>query len=237
MNQELELLIKMQKCDDIIGAKEKLKKELPAELNSLKENLKNAVRQMEETKSLLDENLKNQKLKDIDIKENKDKIGKYKNQLLDIKTNKEYKALNSEVSHLETENSKIDDELLELMEAETQLRERLKENEKKKKEAEANLKANEDRLNKKIESVAVDIEQVREERNSFGKQLSRTTLKRYGNLIKHKNRKAVVFNDNGACSGCGFRIRPQLVIEINEGKKIISCENCGRILVARPKSD
>ncbi|OQX71891.1 MAG: hypothetical protein B6D62_01005 [Candidatus Cloacimonas sp. 4484_275] len=237
MNQQLELLIKMQKCDDIIGEKEKLKKKLPEELNSLKENLKKAVQEVEESKKLLEENLKAQNLKEMDIRENKDKIAKYKNQLLTIKTNKEYKALNSEISHLEAENSQIDDELIELMEEESQLRKQLKEREEVKKTAEDNLKANEDKLNKKIESVTAEIEKVREERNSYAKNLPRSIIKRYAALIKHKNRKAVVFNENNACSGCGFQIRPQLVIEINEGNRIISCENCGRILVAKPKTD
>ena len=106
------------------------------------------------------------------------------------------------------------------------------------KKAENELKANEDRIEKKIEIVRNDIDKLKNERNSYAKQIKNTNLvKRYVALIKNKSRKAVVFNDKNACSGCGFKVRPQQVIEINEGNKIISCESCGRILVPKPMKE
>ena len=79
-----------------------------------------------------------------------------------------------------------------------------------------------------------EIEQIRDKRNEYATKLSRQILKRYASLIKNKNRKAVVFNENNACSGCGFSIRPQLIIEINNKVRLVHCESCGRILVAKP---
>ncbi|HHE37764.1 MAG TPA: hypothetical protein ENL20_04230 [Candidatus Cloacimonetes bacterium] len=238
MIKELELLIQMQQKDDIIGERRNEAEALPLELNSLKQGLKTAEVNLSNVKNELENNLKDQKLKDLEIKNNKEKIGKYQNQLLTIKTNKEYKALNSEVSHLEKKNSSIDDELIALMESESQLREELKKFEDEYKKAENELKANEDRIEKKIEIVRNDIDQLKNERNSYAKQIKDTNLvKRYVALIKNKSRKAVVFNDKNACSGCGFKVRPQQVIEINEGNKIISCESCGRILVPKPMKE
>ena len=37
-----------------------------------------------------------------------------------------------------------------------------------------------------------------------------------------------------ACGGCFNRIPPQRQVDIRQGKKIIICEYCGRILVADP---
>ena len=37
-----------------------------------------------------------------------------------------------------------------------------------------------------------------------------------------------------ACGGCFNRIPPQRQADIRQGKKIIICEYCGRILVADP---
>ena len=122
MDQKLKILIQMQQFDDVIGEKEILTRELPEELSSMKQNLENANNQLAETNHLLEENLKTQKLKELEIRSNKDKIDKYKNQLLTIQTNKEYKALNSEVSHLESLNTAIDDNLIVLMEAEVNIR-------------------------------------------------------------------------------------------------------------------
>ena len=234
MIKEIKILINMQGCDDIIGEKEILTKQLPEELSNLKQNLETANNKLSETENALDENLKTQKLKELDIKTNNEKIDKYKNQLLMIKTNKEYKALNSEVSHLENKNSDIDDELIVLMEEEVNIRAQLEINKKDQKKADNELKANEEKLRKKIEDVEKNIAEYKNKRNLLAEELNPQLVRRYALLIKNKNRKAVVFSDNNACGGCGYNIRPQLIIEINEGQKIISCENCGRMLVAKP---
>ena len=81
-------------------------------------------------------------------------------------------------------------------------------------------------------NIRAELEQIRDERNEFAAKLPRQILKRYASLIKNKNRKAVVFNENNACSGCGYTIRPQVAIDIKEGISVIYCESCGRILVA-----
>ena len=235
MIKELELMIQMQQKDDIIGERENEAKALPQELNSLIQGLKFAEMNLSNAKNELEINLKDQKLKELDIKGNKEKIDKYQNQLLMIKTNKEYKALNSEISHLEIKNSNIDDELIALMESESELKEKLKKFEVEYKKAENKLKTNEDKIKKKIEIVKNDIDKLRNDRNSLAKQIKNKNLvKRYAALIKNKSRKAVVYNEKNACSGCGFKIRPQLVIEINKGNKITSCESCGRMLVPKP---
>lgn len=234
MLKDLKILIKMQKCDDIIGEKDKLLQELPEELSSLKSDLADAKADLDAAKANLDENRKTQKLKELEIKDHKEKIAKYKNQLLTIKTNKEYKALNSEINHLETKNAAIDDEIIALMEKENALRKELDEIKKAHKAAADKLAANEEKLQKRIDEVDAEITALRSERNAYAKNLSRQLIKRYASLIKNKGRKAVVFNENNACSGCGFTLRPQLKIEIADGKKIINCENCGRILAPTP---
>ena len=232
--KELDILIKMQQRDDIIGEKEILMQELPRELSSIKNDLEKANTHLSETEQRLEENLMMQKLKELDIQSNNVKINKYKEQLLTIKTNKEYKALNSEVSHLENKNSETDDILIELMEEEANIRIQLEKDIKNQEKADSVLKANEEKLNNKIKQVQKEIEQIRDERNEYASKLRQQILKRYASLIKNKNRKAVVFNENNACSGCGFNIRPQLVIEINNKDRLVNCESCGRILVAKP---
>ena len=236
MSKDLEILVEMQKKDDIIGEKKILTKTLPEQLNSLRTNLTESESELLEVKHQLEENLKDQKLNELKIAENNDKITKYKNQLLTIKTNKEYKALNSEISHLEANNSSVDDVIIEQMELEVELRDALKEAEQRYKSAQDEFKANEERLKNRIKEVEQQIVDIREERNKIAQDLPVSLIKRYSALIKHKARKAVAYKINGACSGCGYKIRPQLKIEIDRGDKLINCENCGRILVYEPQN-
>ena len=48
---------------------------------------------------------------------------------------------------------------------------------------------------------------------------------------KVHNGLAVVTVQRDACSGCFNRIPPQRQVEVRQGKKLIVCEYCGRILV------
>ena len=51
------------------------------------------------------------------------------------------------------------------------------------------------------------------------------------------NGLAVVTIKRDACGGCFNRIPPQRQSEVRQGKKIIVCEYCGRILVAEPNPE
>ncbi|MBO5855623.1 MAG: hypothetical protein J6Q62_03070, partial [Alistipes sp.] len=47
-----------------------------------------------------------------------------------------------------------------------------------------------------------------------------------------RNGLAVVTVTRDACGGCFNRIPPQRQVDIRQGKKLIVCEYCGRILVS-----
>ena len=47
-----------------------------------------------------------------------------------------------------------------------------------------------------------------------------------------RNKMAVVTVVRGACGGCFNKIPPQREIDIDESRKIVVCEYCGRILVS-----
>jgi hypothetical protein len=152
--------------------------------------------------------------------------------LADIKTNKEYKALNSEITNLSQKNSDIEVMLLELMETETEINKQLAVFDTELKGAEKRKSEKEDDLRQQISALDGKIEELRKQRTELALTLhSDALVKQYGNLIKNKNNQAVAYNQNGACSGCGFVIRPQIKIELELQKKIHSCESCGRLLM------
>merc|ERR1711879_654293 len=112
----------MQKCDDRIAEKEILKSELPQQLKSLIEAEEQAKMAVAETMEEINQVVIQQKDKEIMIKQNKEKANKYEEQLASIKTNKEYKALNSEIALLVSLNSELESEIIALMEQENQLK-------------------------------------------------------------------------------------------------------------------
>jgi uncharacterized protein len=231
MTEQLKILVQMQTYDDRIGEKEELKILLPKQLHDLIAHVENAQAKVNELQHAQEDKIRQQKQKEIDIKTNIDLMHKYQTQLAEIKTNKEYKALNAEVTSLSAKNSEFETQILTLMEEETTIKDELKVAQADLKQAQKDLEEREGELRMQIEEVDKMITEYKEKRNNLGRGLPLALAKRYVLLIKNKNRKAVVYNNNGTCSGCGFRIRPQLLLELEKQVKMIACENCGRILV------
>ncbi|MCK9330719.1 MAG: C4-type zinc ribbon domain-containing protein [Candidatus Cloacimonetes bacterium] len=231
MTLQVSILVKMQKIDDKISEREVLKNKLPNQLNELKNNVAKAEKNLNTIKESILNIQKKQKEKEAEIKANNDMILKYEHQLEGIKNNKEYKALNSQISLLNEKNKQVENQILSIMEEENEASKQQEEAIKLKKNADENLKANESILKKEIDKVDQEITELKDSRTELAKQLPMNLVKKYVQLIKNKNRKAIVFNNNDACSGCGFHIRPQILIELKTCHKIIYCENCGRILV------
>jgi len=234
MIEKLKTLACMQKYDDEIGRCRELQKILPQQLNTLIRDVETSTARIMEIQNVKEGILKRQRELEGEIKRNNDLKLKYGNQLADIKTNKEYKALNSEIANLTQKNSDIESQLLELMDTETEINKQLNTCQNELKEAEIRKRDKEDDLRKQISELDGKIETLRNQRNDLARSLySDALVKLYGNLIKNKNNQAVAYNINGACGGCGFVIRPQIRIELDLRKKIHNCESCGRILMNR----
>ncbi|HOD17576.1 MAG TPA: C4-type zinc ribbon domain-containing protein [Candidatus Cloacimonadota bacterium] len=232
MIEKLKTLARMQKLDDEIGRCRELQKVLPEQLQALIQAVEQAKEHLQETQALKNEILKKQKELENEIKHNNDLKLKYGNQLSDIKTNKEYKALNSEIANLSQKNSELESQLLELMDTETEINKQLANCQKELKAAEQRKQDKEDDLKQQISQLDGKIEELRNRRTELARSLhSDALVKQYSNLLKNKNNRAVVYNVNGACGGCGFVIRPQIRIELDLRNKIYNCENCGRILM------
>lgn len=236
MMNEIETLVEMQKRDDEITRLQVLIKKLPEQLQQLKSNVKDAQQTMLNLKEELEKNRKEQDQRELSIKSNKDQSAKYQNQLLTVQTNKEYKALNKEVSHLEETNSQLEDEIMELMEAAEELREQQRTAKGDLAAAEKELERNEKRLENEIKEVEHDMDKYRAERKELAKVLPISIVKKYAALIKNRDRRAVVFNIGDSCGGCGFKIRPQVMVELHSRDKIIYCESCSRIIVLNPEN-
>ncbi|MBN2829434.1 MAG: hypothetical protein JXR56_03820 [Candidatus Cloacimonetes bacterium] len=234
MKEQMLVLAKMQAYDDKIGDKLAQKEFLPKQLESLEQAVVEAKNNVTAIHTLIEEIQVKQKAKDLEIQANKDLIAKYAVQLNNIKTNKEYKALNKEIEALNVKNSEIETDILNFMEEINIRKNELKEAQKDQKDAETNLKSQEAELKKMIGALDTDIQHLKDKRNELTKKLPVTLTRRYIVLLKNKNRKAVVFNIKGACSGCGYQIRPQILLELDDEKKLHYCENCSRILINKP---
>jgi len=230
MNADLKRLIRLQTIDlDIqqLGAKiEKFPGISKALDNKLRDAQANVAAAQEKSKT----SLATRKKLEGEVSTQEGKISKYREQMLSVKTNEEYKALQKEIEHAQTAIGKVEDSILSLMlEAES--------NQQEIKSAEARLKEDQQRVSQERSQLEADhqkdvsaMDSYRKERTEVESQISGDLLPRYERVRKARGGIGISAARDYVCEVCQVRIRPQVFQEIRKNDQIISCDACQRIL-------
>ena len=232
VQEKLTGLVTLQKIDSKLDELKVLKGELPMEVADLEDEIQGLhARQQrieEEINGVTDfiEQRKNA------IKEAEAMAKKYEKQSNNVKNNREFEAINKEIEMQQLEvklaEKHIKDATEEIAEKAVLLD-----------KAKKNIGNKESLLaNKKTELEKIIAANEKEEKH-FAKlateareHVDNRLLSSYDKIRKsYRNGLAVVPVERDACGGCFYSIPPQKQSEIKQHKKVMVCENCGRILV------
>ena len=237
MQEKILALYELQKIDSRIDEINKVKGELPLEVQDLDDELAGLRSRIEHINAEIDElnTLTKQRKREVD--QAKILIANYKEQQNNVRNNREFDAISKEIEYQELEIELADKRLKEyaagvkakkaqLEEAEAVVEERTKDLEAKKAELES------------IEAeTAAQVEDFARQADAAKARIDERLLAAYDRIRGNvRNGLAVVTVKRDACGGCFNRIPPQRQVDIRQGKKIIICEYCGRILVADPEA-
>lgn len=231
VEEKLSTLIFLQKIDSKLDEIRILKGELPMEVADLEDEIlglhSRRVRIEEEINGISEFVESKKEL----IKSSEELLARYEKQSENVKNSREFEALNKE----------IEMQQLEIKLAEKHIKDANIEIQEKAKKLEMANKAianKETLLNTKkgeLEKIIVDTEKEENHfinlSNDARSKVEPRLLTSYERIRKnYRNGLAVVPVDRDACGGCFNAVPPQRQSEIRQHKKIIVCENCGRIL-------
>src|SRR5215471_5803021 len=158
------------------------------------------------------------------------KISKYREQMLSVKSNEEYKALQKEIEHAQDAIRKVEDGILNLMMAAETIQAEIK-------AAEARLKADQQVVNQERKALEAEnqkdisaLEGYLQERKSIEPMISGDLLPRYERVRKFRGGIGVAPARDYMCDVCKVRIRPQVFQEVRKNDQIIACDACQRVL-------
>ena len=231
-------LYELQKIDSKIDEIDKIKGELPLEVQDLEDEIAGLKTRVENIKAEIEELNTLTKQRNREKDQAKIMIGKYTEQQNNVRNNREFDAITKEIEYQNLEIELADKRLKEysleirnkkhlLEDAEALIADRTIDLEAKRKELDG------------IEAeTAKEVEGLREQEAKAQAVIDERLLKAYKRIRANvHNGLAVVTIKRDACGGCFNRIPPQRQSEVRQGKKIIVCEYCGRILVAEPNPE
>ncbi|MBP6731243.1 MAG: hypothetical protein KA149_04245 [Chitinophagales bacterium] len=233
VEEKLQQLWDLQQIDTKIDKIQILKGELPIEVKELEdevEGLRTRLQNSESEAVEMEEEIKNRKNAKALAKE---LISRYEKQQNNVKNNREYDALSKEIELQKLEIQLCDKKIADATVKIESKQAVLEDTEKNIKEREKNLKNKKKELEKIIEETELEEKELQKESDKQAKKVEERLLKAYTRIRgAYKNGLAVVAVLRDACGGCYAKIPPQRQLEIRQRKRIITCEHCGRILLA-----
>ena len=234
MNPDLKKLIALQEADREI---ERLNQEialLPRRVAAIEGQLADTRAQVEKAKAAIAATQKDRKKLDTEIQDHQQKISKYREQSLAVKTNEQYKALLQEITFAEQAIRACEDKILDGMLA-------IEAQEKNQKTAEAELKQETTEIEKEKAEARARTEEDQKQladwgarRNLLRSEISADVVPYYDRVVSLRKSGISEVRGDGKCGACNVMLRPQTYNEVRANDRVIACDSCGRILYYVP---
>jgi predicted nucleic acid-binding Zn-ribbon protein len=158
------------------------------------------------------------------------KIGRSKQRMNEVKTNKEYQAMLKEIEDLKKDINQKEDRMLEAMESIESSSQELKRQEKQLQERKKKMEADKQELTKQSERVKEQLESLEALQEKVREKLEAGLLKRCESLLHRHGGIAVAAVEAGVCQVCHMNIPPQKFIELQRDENICNCPHCHRFI-------
>ena len=209
-----------------------LRGELPLEVADLEDEIIGLETRIKKYETELKEadtavSFQKQKAKDSTLK-----IEKYKEQLDNVRNNREFDHLSKEIEFETLEIELSEKRIREFTQDSKNLTEQVEKSKTFLQERSADLGQKKEELDNIVSETKQQEEQLRDEVKEIETEVEPRLLQAFKRIRKSaRNGLAVVCIERGACGGCFNKIPPQKQMDIKIGKKIIVCEYCGRIMI------
>ena len=230
MNTQLQNMIGFQQIDLKIRQLQEHTHEIPESIEELNGTLAENRKELEAAEAFLGEENSRRRGLELEVEALRETLSKYRSQLMEVKTNKEYEAMLQEIATAEGKIAKKEDRILEgmmVIEEKEQLTEKGR-REFQQKEKEVLQKRSE--LEKFASEAQAQIDDLQQEKGQLRAQIPEELIQQYERIAIVRNGVALAEVKDQSCQGCHVRLRPQFFAEVKTNQEMMTCENCNRFL-------
>lgn len=230
MKEQLELLWELQRIDLQLKMIKDEKDRYPKEMKKLEERQKIEKERVQKEKERIEALEKIRRQKEGHLSSEQEKIKRAQGRMSEVKTNKEYQALLSEIDMIKETSSRMEEEILQVLDEMDELKKSLSKREKEVESVLEKIEIDRKALQEKMASNEKVWDEQVKRREELSKQIDSKLFKLYHTLKEKRQGVGIVHVQNETCQGCFVNVPPQMFIEVQKNKTLIRCPNCNRIL-------
>ncbi len=230
MHPDLETLVDLHRADVELRSFDKELLALPQKKAAIEAQIVADRAALDAAKLALDGQSKDRKRLELEVQDFEAKRSKYKGQLADVKTNKEYTALLHEIENVEREIRSREDRILDAMEKVEGGQVAVK------KRGVFLQGPGSDSERRRFAPSTLSIRECEARRGEVAaaRQKKVETLKpdllaEYSRILKARG-TALAEAKDGACTMCHVKLRAQVYVDVKRNDAIITCSSCSRIM-------
>ncbi|MBP3740678.1 MAG: hypothetical protein J6I41_06145 [Bacteroidales bacterium] len=232
VEKRLVALHTLQIVDSEIDKIQIIRGELPQAVQDLEDEIAGLNTRIENFTAEIKETEAANKARLNEIEEHNEQIKKYQKQQDNVRNNREFESLNKEIEFQNLEIQLCERKNKEGKAHISELKQHIEAAKVLLENRQKDLEAKREELTSIIAETEKDEERLRAKSKEQEQYIDERYLTAYKRIRgAARNGLAVVQIDRDSCGGCFSNIPPQRQMEIKMHKKVIVCENCGRILV------
>jgi predicted nucleic acid-binding Zn-ribbon protein len=233
MNSDLEKLVRLHHAEAALRRVESELAEVPRLRREIEDRLERDRSRLDAAKAALAASQKARREHESAVADLKARLSKYKGQLMEVKTNKEYTAVLHEIEGVERDIRARDDLTFGEMEREESLTQEVKREEADFKAVAADAAKEKAALDARAAALEAEASRQRAEREAAAASIPEEALALYGRVAKLRG-TALAEAREGVCEACHVKLRVQVWVEIRKNEQLLQCESCSRILYYEP---
>jgi predicted nucleic acid-binding Zn-ribbon protein len=226
-------MIQLQRVESELKRAQAAQADIPKRKAELESELATDRAHLDAARAKLDESQKARRRHEGSLQDLEGKRSKYKGQLMDVKTNKEYTAMLHEIEGVEREIRQIEDQVLLEMEQAESLTAAVKSEEAAFKGREERHKGDVRGLDESARKMEADAARLTTERDQVAQGLDEDSLALFQRVANFRG-SAIAEAKDGMCQACRVKLRLQLYVDLKHNEEIVQCPACNRILYYEP---
>ena len=230
LKAQLSALIQLQAVDSQIYSLNEEKKTRPQEIEALKSAFEAKKQSLAALEKISLDFQKEKKDKELELASKEDAGKKLQTQLYQLKTNKEYNAMLTQIQDAKADASLIEDKILEVMEKIDKSKKDVEEEKKRLSQEEQVCNDQQKKIHDRIKEIDDRLAQLDAQRKQISPDIDKKILSQYERILQSRDGLAIVSVKNNSCMGCNMFVPAQVINLIQMYERIITCEVCNRIL-------